>query len=63
MIHFKSCPRCHGDLMVVDDMYGRYVQCLQCGYMNDIPHKRVPEGIQRAQESLDYHKAGQEVVG
>jgi DNA-directed RNA polymerase subunit M/transcription elongation factor TFIIS len=31
MIWFKSCPRCHGDLVPRSDFYGRYLSCLQCG--------------------------------
>ena len=32
MFWFKSCPRCRGDLAQHEDIYGRYVFCLQCGY-------------------------------
>ena len=28
----KSCPRCRGDLYENRDIYGRYVDCLQCGH-------------------------------
>ena len=27
----KACKRCHGDLSVEADVYGTYIQCLQCG--------------------------------
>jgi hypothetical protein len=30
MIAFKSCPRCHGDLLVRTDL--DEVTCLQCGH-------------------------------
>ena len=30
MIAFKSCPRCHGDLLV--SKKSEDVSCLQCGY-------------------------------
>lgn len=33
VVLFKACPRCTGDLLVNSDIYGRYVECLQCGYM------------------------------
>ena len=37
MVWLKACPRCHtGDLNLVSDMYGKYLQCLQCGYMQDV---------------------------
>ena len=35
MIKFKVCPRCHGDLYLNEDVFGKYVNCLQCGYMKD----------------------------
>ena len=30
---FKECPRCGGDLHEESDIYGRYVSCVQCGYI------------------------------
>jgi hypothetical protein len=34
MIWFKSCPRCMtGDLVLSEDMYGKYQQCFQCGHV------------------------------
>ena len=33
MLWLKSCPRCDkGDLYQDNDIYGRYILCLQCGY-------------------------------
>ena len=37
VVLFKVCPRCSGDLLVNSDMHGRYVECLQCGYMGEFP--------------------------
>ena len=37
MLKLKACPRCEGDLHINRDMYGPYRQCLQCGYMGDLP--------------------------
>ncbi len=36
MIKFKVCPRCNGDLYLNQDNFGKYVNCLQCGYMKDV---------------------------
>jgi hypothetical protein len=33
MIYFKGCPRCQGDMNTCWDQYGRYFQCLQCGFI------------------------------
>ncbi len=35
MIKFKVCPRCSGDLYLNEDMFGKYLNCLQCGYIKD----------------------------
>ena len=32
MFWLKSCPRCHGDLYDNADIYGDYIDCLQCGH-------------------------------
>ena len=37
MLELKACPRCAGDLYKNRDLYGNYVECLQCGYMKDLP--------------------------
>ena len=37
MVYLKACPRCNGDLHISQDMYGKYRECLQCGYVLDIP--------------------------
>ena len=36
VVYLKGCPRCHGDMHLDGDAYGRYLQCLQCGYLRDI---------------------------
>ena len=37
MIKFKGCPKCQGDLYLASDIYGRYFNCLQCGFTKDLP--------------------------
>ena len=36
MIKFKECPRCQGDLYLAEDAFGRYLSCMQCGYLRDL---------------------------
>ena len=31
MFKLRGCPKCHGDLFVGEDIYGRYLSCVQCG--------------------------------
>jgi DNA-directed RNA polymerase subunit M/transcription elongation factor TFIIS len=33
---FKSCPRCHGDVFVDEDIDKSYQKCLQCGYEREM---------------------------
>ena len=35
MMYLKECPKCHGDLVAGEDIHGRYVSCIQCGYLRD----------------------------
>ena len=36
MIKFKVCPRCRSDLYLKEDVFGKYLSCLQCGYLRDV---------------------------
>ena len=51
MIWYKSCPRCHGDLIRDEDIDEQYVACIQCGYyLMDV--EQVLLGIVTATEGL-----------
>ena len=41
MILFKACKRCNGDLYDAVDIYGPYLECIQCGHMIDLPDGRL----------------------
>jgi len=34
----KGCPRCRGDMVLDRDEWGSYEQCIQCGYLLDVPN-------------------------
>lgn len=36
MIRLTGCPRCRGFMLLGQDVYGRYRQCLQCGHLEDL---------------------------
>ena len=36
MFYLKACPKCHGDMYQERDLYGTFVECLQCGLMKDV---------------------------
>lgn len=41
----KECPRCHGDLREESDIYGKYIECVQCGYiLNQLEETRLLAG-------------------
>ena len=36
MFFLKACPKCQGDMYQERDLYGTFVECLQCGLMKDV---------------------------
>jgi hypothetical protein len=46
MLTHKQCPKCKGNIYLSTDYYGRYEQCLQCGYTCDL------DGIDEQTEPL-----------
>ena len=55
MIWFKACPRCKvGDLVLAEDIYGKYQQCFQCGHLvyprNDVAVAPPPQKRARKQD-------------
>ena len=49
MLYLKACPRCRGDVKFADDQYGKYLECLQCGFIVDGSDSKSGA---RAQESV-----------
>lgn len=54
MLKLKGCPKCRGDMSPGEDQYGKYLSCLQCGLLLDVPkhpatedHKPVPQVEER----------------
>lgn len=37
-ILFKGCPKCRGDMHLLDDPFGAYLQCIQCGLIQEEAH-------------------------
>ena len=48
-LRLKSCPRCKGDIILEQDHWGWYQQCIQCGYLRDLQNV-VEVKQQRVQE-------------
>ncbi len=45
MMYLKECPKCHGDLILGEDVHGRFVSCIQCGYLHDLPAEKAPARV------------------
>jgi hypothetical protein len=58
MMMFKACTRCSGDVREASDMYGRYMQCVQCGHLTDLPDERLVVASANAGE----RKAGEQTA-
>lgn len=35
-IQFSACPKCQGDVQLKKDIYGMFINCLQCGMQKDL---------------------------
>ena len=42
MIKFKLRPKCRGDLYLGEDIFGKYLSCMQCGYLRDVEEPQPP---------------------
>jgi DNA-directed RNA polymerase subunit M/transcription elongation factor TFIIS len=56
MLIHKQCPKCGGNIYLSADYYGRYEQCLQCGYSRDLDavNKYKNQTVQAKKESTAY---------
>jgi DNA-directed RNA polymerase subunit M/transcription elongation factor TFIIS len=46
----RACKRCGGDMSYESDIYGRFLQCLQCSYLEGLPSKQLAEGTKKSVE-------------
>lgn len=53
IVFLKSCPRCKGDVHASQDMYGDYQECLQCGFMADVPTSNAFKGLKLDSSTMD----------
>ncbi len=50
MLYIKGCTTCGGDVAELSDMYGPYLDCMQCGRN---PAVAIKEGLKNAPISID----------
>ncbi len=49
MFKLRGCPKCHGDLFLGEDIYGKYLNCVQCGRYFAVAEKTArDEGLEVA---------------
>jgi hypothetical protein len=41
-LYLGACKRCGGDMSYENDIYGQFMQCLQCSYLEDLPAEASP---------------------
>ena len=51
LIRAKACKRCGGDLSLECDIYGVYIQCIQCG-ANWTKEDLLPPTTREAEKSV-----------
>ena len=44
-MYLKECPKCHGDLYLGEDIHGKFMSCIQCGYLRDLPVEAAPAQV------------------
>ncbi len=57
MLKFKACPKCRGDMSPGEDQYGKYLSCLQCGLLLEIPRVSATEGRKPVPQSEERQAA------
>lgn len=45
LIYMKSCLQCNGDLHELEDQYGRYLSCFQCGRTHELKSINPPSAL------------------
>jgi DNA-directed RNA polymerase subunit M/transcription elongation factor TFIIS len=51
MLIHKHCPKCRGNMYTSGDYYGKYEQCLQCGYTHDLDSTEQKSPVARVKEA------------
>ncbi len=58
MLYLKACPRCRGDVKYLRDIYGPFLECLQCGFLIS----SNAEGVKASSEKSTGEKAASGTV-
>lgn len=63
-LKFNACPKCGGDLQLRRDIYGMFVNCLQCGLQRDLdaPTAAVELAQPKPEPAIASATAGRELL-
>ena len=57
MVFLKACPKCKGDLAMASDIYGDFLECLQCGLIKDRTKEAATAGRRPVSDPNPQRKA------
>jgi len=53
ILYLKACPRCKGDVKYESDVYGKFLECLQCGFLiSSRKNERTESGEESNREKV-----------
>jgi len=52
-VDLKACERCGGDMSYESDIYGRFRECLQCSYLEDLPPEGAAEATKKREQAVE----------
>lgn len=61
-LKFNSCPKCAGDLHLRRDIYGMYINCLQCGLQRDLDAPSAAVAVTRPESAFTSETATREFL-
>ena len=61
-ITFRACPKCAGDLTVKRDIYGTFLNCLQCGRHQDLDAPTVAVEVVKPERAVAKPRSTKELL-
>ena len=61
-LKFNACPKCGGDLQLRRDIYGMFVNCLQCGLQRDLDAPTAAVEVTRPEPAAAPAAAARELL-
>ncbi len=61
-LKFKACPKCQGDLQLKRDIYGMFINCLQCGLQRDLDAPSAALEFGKPEKALAATAASRELL-